>query len=177
MRDSLPAEHEFQHMSRHIGVSPSAKTQKTWYARSGQGAQTDAFWGFPSRYGCGVKLLTVADSCVLSLTQTKCERTRVRPHTPRDERELFTPPLWIAGLAKWWARTFLGFCGLRVCSLDVSFASATVRNRPQRVAFLTCFILGGRFLSIELVITCKYCYNQVVSYCNFSKSTKFSRFS
>ena len=31
-------------------------------------------------------------------------------------------------------RFTLGFCGLRVCSLDVAFTSATVRNHPQPFA-------------------------------------------
>ena len=43
----------------------------------------------------------------------------------------------------------------------------------QSLRFL---ILGGWFWFSVLVSTCKYCYNQVISYCKFPKSAKFLSF-
>ena len=52
----------------------------------------------------------------------------------RDDTSTWFTPMYFSRMRSKGSRFTLGVWGLRVCSLDVAFVVATVRNRPQPFA-------------------------------------------
>ena len=72
-----------------------------------------------------------------------------------------------SGMGSWWVDI-----ALLLVPKQVPAAGITIM--PTLMCY--CSILSGWFWLRILVITCMYGYNQVISYCNFSKSAKFFNF-